>query len=128
MITAFYASICALILVKLSIAVIKLRRKHRVSLGDGGNEALITAIAAHSNASQYIPISLLLLFVLELNDANIWLIHLTGLALVTGRLLHAQGIVSKMSARVLGMQMTIYTIIALSILNIFYLPYSEFFQ
>jgi len=125
MITALYASICALLLMKLSIAVIKLRRKHHVSLGDGNVDALKTAIGVHSNASQYIPISLLLIFLLEQNQANIWLIHITGLALVTGRFLHAHGMWNKMSARVLGMQITIYNIVALSVLNLLFLPYSQ---
>ena len=125
MITVLYAALCALIIVKLSMAVIKLRRKHKVRLGDGNVEDLITAIAAHSNACQYIPISLLLLFALEQNQANVWLLHLSGIILVAGRLLHAKGIWNKMSYRVLGMQFTLYNIIALSIINLLYLPYSE---
>jgi len=125
MITTLYAALCALLLVKLSLAVIKLRRKHKVSLGDGGVEDLVVAIATHSNACQYMPISLLLIFTLEQNQANIWIIHFVGLALLTGRLFHAHGMWHAMSARVLGMQITIYNIIAMSILNLIYLPYSQ---
>lgn len=120
MITALYASICAIILIKLSLNVIKLRRKHQISLGHGNIKELQIAIGAHSNASQYIPISLILLFLLEINQANVWLIHLLGISIVISRLIHAQGMNNKMPARVLGMQLTIINILALSFVNIFY--------
>ncbi|MGZ8239642.1 MAG: MAPEG family protein, partial [Methylobacter sp.] len=91
MITAIYASLSALLIVRLSLSVIKLRRKNRVSVGDGGNEALQLAIRAHSNAVEYIPIALMLLLMLELNGAPKILIHILGATLLTGRILHAMG-------------------------------------
>lgn len=126
MTSAIYASVSALLICWLSLNVIKKRRKYRVSIGDGGNEELKTAMAAQSNAIEYIPIALLLLFALEINEANIWMIHLFGAALVTGRVIHARNILSEnFKGRVLGMQITIYTIIGLALLNIVFLPYSR---
>ena len=78
MITSLYASLSALLIVRLSLSVIKLRRKNRISVGDGGNEELQLAIRTHSNAVEYIPITLLLLLMLELNGAPKILIHLLG--------------------------------------------------
>ncbi len=122
MITSIYASLAALLIVRLSLAVIKLRRKNRVSVGDGGNEQLQLAIRTHANAVEYIPITLLLLLTLELNGAPTVLIHILGATLLIGRILHSMGLPEKdLSKRVLGMQITIYLLIGLAILNILFL-------
>jgi len=122
MITAIYASLSALLIVRLSLSVIKLRRKNRVSVGDGGNEALQLAIRAHSNAVEYIPIALMLLFMLEFNGAPKLLVHMLGVMLLFGRVLHAIGLPAKnLRRRVLGMQITIYLLIGLAVLNILFL-------
>jgi MAPEG family. len=91
MITSIYASLAALLIVRLTLSVIKLRRKNRVSVGDGGNEGLQLAIRAHANAVEYIPIALMLLLTLELNGAPKILIHILGATLLIGRILHAIG-------------------------------------
>jgi uncharacterized membrane protein YecN with MAPEG domain len=125
MITSIYASLLALLIVRLSVAVIKLRRKNRVSVGDGGNEALQLAIRAHANAVEYTPIALMLLLTLELNGAPKILIHILGVTLLIGRILHAMGLPAKdLRRRVLGMQITIYLLIGLAILNISFLVFT----
>ena len=126
MITSIYASLSALLIVRLSLAVIKLRRKNRVSVGDGGNEELHLAIRAHSNALEYIPITLMLLLTLELDGAPKILIHILGVTLLIGRILHAMGLPAKdFKKRVLGMQITIYLLIGLAILNILFFAFPE---
>ena len=125
MITSIYASLLALLIVRLSVAVIKLRRKNRVSVGDGGNEELQLAIRAHANAVEYIPIALMLLLMLELNGAPKILIHILGVTLLVGRILHAMGLPTKdFKKRVLGMQITIYLLIGLAILNVLYFAFA----
>jgi len=125
MITSIYASLLALLIVRLSVAVIKLRRKNRVSVGDGGNEELQLAIRAHANAVEYIPIALMLLLMLELNGAPKILVHILGVTLLVGRILHAMGLPAKdFKKRVLGMQITIYLLIGLAILNISFLAFT----
>ena len=126
MITSLYASLSALLIVRLSLSVIKLRRKNRISVGDGGNEELQLAIRTHANAVEYIPITLLLLLTLELNGAPKILIHLLGATLIIGRIIHAMGLPAKdLKKRVLGMQITIYLLIGLAILNILFLVFTE---
>lgn len=126
MITSIYAALSALFIVKLSLSVIKLRRQHRVSVGDGGIEALQLAIRAHANALEYMPMALLLLVLLELNQAPTMLIHLAGSALLAGRILHAVGLSGKdLRKRVLGMQITLYLIIGLALLNIVFFAFGE---
>jgi len=125
MITSIYVSLSALLIVKLTLAVIKLRRRTRISVGDGGNEELQLAIRTHSNAVEYIPITLFLLLTLELNGAPKILIHLLGAALLIGRILHALGLSAKdLRKRVWGMQITIYLLIGLAILNILFLAFA----
>jgi uncharacterized protein len=125
MITPIYASLSALVIVKLAVSVIKLRRKNRVSVGDGGNEALHLAIRTHANAVEWIPITLLLLLTLELNGAPTILIHILGATLLIGRILHAMGLPAKdFKKRELGMQITIYLLIGLAILNILFLAFA----
>ena len=123
MISVIYAVLSAALIIYLSFEVIKTRRKLQISVGDGNNEDLQTVQGAQSNAIEYLPIALLLLFYLEYNGASIWLIHLIGITLVTGRIVHARGLLKKnMKRRVLGMQITIYVLIGLCLLNIAYLP------
>ena len=126
MITSIYASLSALLIVRLSISVIKLRRINRIRVGDGGNEELQLAIRTHANAVEYIPIALLLLLMLELNGAPKILIHIFGATLIIGRIIHAMGVPAKnLQKRILGMQITIYLLIGLAILNILFLVFSE---
>ena len=125
MITSIYTSLSALVIVKLAVSIIKLRRKNQVSIGDGGNEALQLAIRTHANAVEWIPIALLLLLTLELNGAPAILIHILGTTLLIGRILHALGLPAKdFKKRVLGMQITIYLLIGLAILNILFLAFA----
>lgn len=121
-VTAFYASILALFFVWLSLNVIKLRRRFRVRLGDGGNNELQAAIAAQNNAAQYIPFALLLIAILEGNQAHTLLLNLLGLMLLSGRIIHARGILkSDLNFRVKGMQLTLFTLIFAAVGNLLYL-------
>lgn len=129
MTSVIYASVSAFLITWLSLNVIRKRRENKVSIGDGGNVELKTAIAAQSNAIEYIPIALLLLFALEYNEANVLIVHFLGLSLITGRIIHARGILSDtLNVRVLGMQITFFTIIVLAITNLIYLPYEKIFK
>ena len=124
MISSLYAALLALWIVWLSLQVIKLRRVKKVALGDGGEPELQTAIRAHGNATEYIPIALILLILLELNNAHPALLHLGGVAMLAGRLIHAKGLLTEsVRYRVLGMQVTIFTIIGLACLNLAYFAY-----
>lgn len=124
MVSSIYAGILALLIVWLSLNVIKLRRANKVKLGDGGVPELQNAIRAQGNAAEYIPISLILLVLLELSGTYLWMVHLAGVALIIGRIIHAKGLLTEnLRYRVLGMQLTIFTIVGLATVNIFYNAY-----
>lgn len=117
-----YISIYAVIILWLSLRVINRRRLHQISVGDGGVEDLKIAIATQSNAVEYLPITLLLLLALELNGANAWVIHLFGVIVIVGRVYHIIGMYSqRLNARVLGMRITLFSLMMLSILNLAHL-------
>lgn len=124
MISSVYASVLALWMVWLSLRVVRLRRAKKVRLGDGGDPELLAAIRAHGNSTEYLPVALILLFLLEMNSGYFLLIHIGGIALLTGRILHFRALKDdNIRYRVLGMQFTIFTIIALAILNMGYAFY-----
>jgi uncharacterized membrane protein YecN with MAPEG domain len=121
LVTSIIASVLCIIFIKLSLAVIGLRRKNKVGLGSGGHEDLERAIRAQGNFAEYVPFGLILIACLELNGAPWWLVAIPGITLIIGRLIHARGINTPppdFSKRVLGMKLTFNTLIALVILNL----------
>lgn len=91
-ITSLYAALLALLFLILSVRVIRTRRQERVSVGDGDNPRLRRAIGVHNNFAQYVPFALLLMMFVELAPAPILLVHVLGLLLLVGRILHAWGV------------------------------------
>ena len=121
LITSIIASVLTIIFIKLSFAVIGLRRKNKVGLGNGGHEDLERAIRAQGNFAEYVPFGIILIACLELNGAPWWLVVLPGITLIIGRLIHAVGInipPPDFSKRVLGMMLTFGTLITLVVLNL----------
>ncbi len=126
MVTAFYGIWMGLLLVWLAIQVIKQRRKHRIAYADGGDQALMIARSAHSNAAEYIPIILILMGLAEINQAPQLIIHICGGILILGRVCHAYGILKeKLKFRVRGMVLTFADIMALAMINAIYLPWDR---
>ena len=129
LVTSIVASVLTIIFIKLSFAVIALRRKNKVGLGSGGNDDLERAIRAQGNFAEYVPFGIILIACLELNGAPWWLTAILGIALIIGRLLHAKGInmpPPDFSKRVLGMKFTFNTLIALIVLNLCWSMYRLF--
>lgn len=126
LVTSIIASLLTIIFIKLSFAVIGLRRKNKVGLGSGGHEDLERAIRAQGNFAEYVPFGIILIACLELNGVPWWLIAIPGITLIIGRLVHAVGINQlppDFSKRVLGMKFTFYTLITLVILNLGWVLY-----
>lgn len=91
-ITAFYASLLGICYLYLSFLVIGARRRHNVSLGDGGHEDLGRLARAHGNFSEYVPITLIMIACFEANAGQAWVVHALGSAILFGRVLHAYGL------------------------------------
>jgi uncharacterized membrane protein YecN with MAPEG domain len=93
-IAALYAGVNILLLLVLALVVVLGRRRHKIRLGDGGNEDFARAQRAHANAAEYIPAGLVGLLMLALLEpaAPLWLLHAAGATLTIGRLLHGVGL------------------------------------
>jgi uncharacterized membrane protein YecN with MAPEG domain len=124
--TAVFASILALMFIKLSFNVIGFRRKNKISLGAGGVDELERAIRAHGNFAEYVPLGLFLIGALELNGAPLELVALLGALLVVGRYFHAKGINEpppEFTNRVRGMKLTFAALGLSAIANIGWVGY-----
>lgn len=123
MLTSIYAALLGILLVILSFTVVKHRVRAKVGIGHGDNEMLLRAIRTHANFIEYVPISLILLFLAELNGASALLLNINGVALVLARLLHALGLYRSSGAsvpRILGTNITWLVILVLSLWNLFF--------
>lgn len=102
-----YALPLVALFIGLSVAVVSRRRDRRVSLGDGGDAVLLARIRAHGNCAEFAPLGLVVLLLAELAGAAPFWLHLTGTALVAGRLAHAAALLGgPMMLRVGGMALT----------------------
>jgi uncharacterized membrane protein YecN with MAPEG domain len=120
-ITGLYAAIAALFVVIVGFRVTLRRRAIKVGIGNGGDSILAQRIRVHANAVEYLPIALILLLILELNQTEPLLLHVFGILLLLGRVLHAWGL--SMSPGVTpgrgsGMVLTWGTIAAMAVLLI----------
>jgi len=86
-VTPLYAGLLALWFLVLAWRVIR-RRSHGISLGDGGDPAMLRVIPGHANFAEYVPLALLLMAILELSNFAAYVLHGLGATLLIGRLLH----------------------------------------
>lgn len=89
---ALYAAVNALIMLVLGILVVRARVKTHTEIGDGANPAMMAAIRAHANNTEYVPLALLLMLILIPLRASAMVIHVVGATLTIGRILHAVGL------------------------------------
>jgi uncharacterized membrane protein YecN with MAPEG domain len=125
-VTSIFASVLALMFIKLSMDVIGFRRKNKVAIGDGGVAELERAIRAHGNFAEYVPLGLFLIGALELNDAPLELVAPLGVLLVVGRYFHAKGINEpppEFRNRVRGMKITFAALGLSAVSNIAWVAY-----
>lgn len=87
-----YAGINILINLFLAYRVSANRLRSNVVTGTGSDEKLYNASRAHVTNVEYTPIALVGLIVLNVLGASIYVMHLVGLTLTIGRILHAIGV------------------------------------
>ncbi|MCB0326758.1 MAG: MAPEG family protein [Bdellovibrionales bacterium] len=119
--TSLYAGILSLLYFVISIETIQARGREKVSLGTGSENQIIHLVSAHSNFASYSPIFLILLLLVEQNQINTFVLHLSALVFLAGRILHYLSMRTKettIKKRKLGMQCTLFPIVTLATLNI----------
>jgi len=84
-----YAGLMGLIAIWLTMIVGSWRGRLKISIGDGGNVDLIRAMRGHANFTENVPLALILMVYMALAGAPAMAIHVRGVALTVGRVLHA---------------------------------------
>ncbi|MGE6120461.1 MAPEG family protein [Aeromonas media] len=91
-ITLIYGGLLGLLFLLLSFWVVRRRAQFKVMIGEGEAPEMLSAIRAHGNFAEYVPLTLLLMALCELAGVGALWLHLGGLLLLLGRILHAIGI------------------------------------
>ena len=121
-ITSGYLALLALFYAVLTLRVVRLRQGNRAAFGDGDSLTLRSAIRAHSNFIEYVPIITLMVAFMEMSGTSPVRIHLLMGALVVSRLLHPLGMYAVPNTqafrigRVGGMTLTIGLLIACALM------------
>ena len=112
-VTGIYAFGLTVLYLLLAARVIIYRRGNKVSLGTGNDPVLEARIRAHGNFAEYAPLGLILMLIAEMQGtSSIWL-HLVGVLLLVGRLMHGINFsfaIRMMQLRVGGMILTIFAL------------------
>ena len=90
-ITLTIAAAAAVLHIWLAGRVSAVRNSQKVSIGDGGNEALIRRMRAHAKYGENAPIVLILLALLELAGGDPRILWGAAILFVIARILHAFG-------------------------------------
>lgn len=90
-ITLTIAGAAALMNIWLGFRVSLLRRRYKVSVGDGGQAPILARMRAHSNFIEYAPFFLILLAAIELARGSEDMLWVAGIVFIVGRLLHPFG-------------------------------------
>lgn len=113
-VTLVLAAAAALVNLWLSLRVGQVRGRHKVSIGDGGNDAVIRRMRAHANFAENAPLIVVLVLALELaRGASPWLWAAAAL-FVVARVLHALGMDGWSAGRTAGTATTLALQLALA--------------
>ena len=131
-ITSLYAAIAAIFLIILSINVVRNRYRTHTAIGSS-DDRLTRACRAQGNFTEYVPLILLMMACAELFKVSAYIIHIAGIAMLLGRLLHAYSLLyaepksggRMFFFRISGMFLTFGTlaVLALILLFVFFLRY-----
>ena len=121
-ITAFYAALLAFLFIGLSVRTVQMRHRFKIAIGDAANPAMLRAMRAHANFTEYVPLGILLIFFVETTGASMYIDHVLGASIFAGRIMHAYGVSQtneNFRFRIVGMALTLTPIFAASVLLLF---------
>ena len=116
-ITLTIAGAAAILHIWLAGRVSRLRRVLKISVGDGGNEALLRRIRAHANYAENMPVFLILLGLVELAGGDARILWGVGIAFILARILHAFGMdgPSPSRIRMIGMMASTFIVLGMAV-------------
>ncbi|MHC9084595.1 MAPEG family protein [Luteimonas sp. RIT-PG2_3] len=121
-ITLLFTSLHALMFVVLTMRVVMQRRSNRIGIGDGGHSTLARSVRVHGNFSEYVPLALILMALLELSGVPAAWLWVLGAMLLLGRILHAVGLggsIGVSPGRLVGMLLTLISLLLMAALGIY---------
>jgi uncharacterized membrane protein YecN with MAPEG domain len=114
-ITLLYGGLTSLLLALLGLNVSLARVSSGAGLHSQVDAEMHRRIRSHGNAAEWVPISVLLLLVLELSGAPSLPLHALGGSVFAGRLLHAGAVLGKKKlGSVIGATLTYVATISMS--------------
>jgi len=115
-ITALYGALNAILNIVLANRVSTMRKKHKVSIGDGDAPELQLAARTHGNNAEFVPLAIVMMLLAELLGGNSAVLHTAGGLLLAARVLHAVGMPRKSPNvfRFLGVALTWAVIVGIS--------------
>lgn len=115
-ITLTIATAATVLHIWLAGRVSAVRNSQKVSIGDGGNEALIRRMRAHANYTENAPFALILLALVELAGGDPRVLWGAAILFVAARLLHAFGMdrAQPSKLRMFGMLGSIFALLILA--------------
>lgn len=121
MITPIFASLLGFIYFFVSRQTILARRRQKVLFGSDNNDEVTRMMSAHSNLTSYAPLFLILLFLLEYQGFNKYILSTISALFIIGRICHFFAMKNGMKGlkiRVIAMRLTLMPIMVLSISNL----------
>lgn len=109
------AGIAALINIWLGIRIGQVRTREKISVGDGGNDALIRRMRAQANFIEFTPIVLVLVAVVELARGQSTWLWAVAIVYLLGRIAHALGMEKDSKLRSGGILTTMLITLGLGI-------------
>ncbi len=86
--TALYGVLCGLLHIWLGLSVGAARAKLKIFMGDGGDPYMIRVMRGQLNFVENVPLALGMLVIAALLGLPAWAVHILGITLVVGRILH----------------------------------------
>jgi uncharacterized protein len=114
-VTLTAAGVAALLNIWLAVRVGQVRTSQKVSVGDGGNDAVMRRMRAHSNFTEFTPIVLILIAAIEYaTGTSSWLWAVMAIYSLA-RIAHAFGMENDSKARGIGILVTMLTTLGLGL-------------
>lgn len=114
-ITGLYAGLIALLTLYLMLNIGAYRGKAKISLGDGGDDEMIVRIRRHGNLVESAALLLVLMAIIEANNAQSMFVHAVGLIYLIARIAHPIGLKASNTSglpRIVGALGTLLAILA----------------
>ena len=106
-------AILLFIFIALSFNAAFTRRKSGLAVGEGDNETLLRAVRAHGNFTEFTPMFLISLIIVDQLSKNCDYVGILGLLFIIGRISHALSMFLKKGIlRVIGMMLTLIPLIS----------------